>query len=106
MSAHARWNRSVRRDQCGTDPVDVPAVVSEIAESYRDGFHGQLEISVPDEAAGQVTGDEPITKLRHGTGLGLWLVVWVTETYGGTVDFSSGPRGGAVVTVELPRIDS
>ena len=44
--------------------------------------------------------------LVHGSGLGLWLVVWVTETYGGTVDFAGGRDGGTVVTLELPRIDT
>ena len=153
--------RSVRRDQFGTDPVDVRAAVSDIVSSYRDEYTDQIETDLPERSvtagdgrlhrvlaelvenslehggdepsvrvdveAGQqvvaitvaddgpgipqheldvVTGDEPITQLRHGTGLGLWLVVWVTETYGGTVEFASGPDGGSVVTLELPRIDA
>ena len=162
LSERARdMERSVRRDQFGADPVDVPATVTETVASYRDKYAGKIETDIPDTAvtagdgrlqrilgellenslehAGDepsvrigvaadqrtvsitvaddgsgipqheldvVTGDEPITQLRHGTGLGLWLVVWVTETYGGTVDFGSGPDGGAVVTLELPRIDT
>ncbi|WP_336337191.1 PAS domain S-box protein [Haloarcula brevis] len=153
--------RSVRRDQFGQDPVDVPAAVSDIVSTYRDEYAGRIETDLPEQSvsagdgrlhrvlgelvenslehggdepsvrvdvqAGQqliaitvaddgpgipqheldvVTGDEPITQLRHGTGLGLWLVVWVTETYGGTVEFDSGPDGGTVVTLELPRMDA
>ncbi|WP_434530988.1 PAS domain S-box protein [Haloarcula sp. NS06] len=161
LSERARdMERSVRREQFGTDPVDVPATVTDIVSSYRDEYAGEIETDLPDTSvtAGDgrlhrilgellenslehtgddpsvridvgadqrtvtitvaddgpgipqheldvVTGDEPITQLRHGTGLGLWLVVWVAETYGGTVDFGSGPDGGAVVTLELPRID-
>lgn len=162
LSERARdMERSVRRDQYGTDPVDVHTAVSDIVSSYRDGYAGQIETDLPDasvragdgrlhrilgellenslEHAGDdpsvridvqadprtvsitvaddgpgipqheldvVTGDEPITQLHHGTGLGLWLVVWVTETYGGTVDFASGRDGGTVVTLELPRMDT
>ncbi|KAA9398203.1 PAS domain S-box protein [Haloarcula sp. CBA1130] len=162
LSERARdMERSVRRDQFGTDPVNVPAAVRDIVSSYRDEHAGKIETDLPDTpvtagdgrlhrvigellenslehggdepsvridvAADQrivsitvaddgpgipqheldvVTGDEPITQLHHGTGLGLWLVVWVTETYGGTVDFGSGPDGGTVVTLELPRIDA
>ena len=162
ISERARdMERSVRRDQYGTDPVDVHAVVSDIVSSYRDDHAGQIDTDLPEmpvtagdgrlhrilgellenslEHAGDdpsvridvradrrtvsitvaddgpgipqheldvVTGDEPITQLHHGTGLGLWLVVWVTETYGGTVEFDSGPDGGTVVTLELPRVDT
>ncbi|MFU1780630.1 PAS domain S-box protein [Haloarcula japonica] len=162
LSERARdMERSVRRDQYGTDPVDVHAAVSDIVSSYRDEHAGRIETDLPDasvaagdgrlhrilsellenslEHAGDdpsvridvqadprtvsitvaddgpgipqheldvVTGDEPITQLHHGTGLGLWLVVWVTETYGGTVDFGSSSDGGTVVTLELPRIDA
>jgi len=161
LSERARdMERSVRRDQFGTDPVDVSAAVTDIVSSYRDKHAGKIETDLPDTSAAAgdgrlhrilgelienslehsgddpsvrievttdqrtvsitvaddgpgipqheldvVTGDEPITQLRHGTGLGLWLVVWVAETYGGTVNFGSGPDGGAVVTLELPRID-
>ncbi|RLM89930.1 PAS domain S-box protein [Haloarcula sp. Atlit-7R] len=161
LSERARdMERSVRRDQFGTDPVDVSAAVTDIVSSYRDTHAGRIETDLPDtsvtagdgrlhrilgelienslEHSGDdpsvrievttdqrtvsitvaddgpgipqheldvVTGDEPITQLRHGTGLGLWLVVWVAETYGGTVNFGSGPDGGAVVTLELPKID-
>ncbi|NLV11998.1 PAS domain S-box protein [Haloarcula argentinensis] len=162
LSERARdMERSVRRDQYGTDPVDVSATVTDTVSSYRDEYAGEIKTDLPDvsvtagdgrlhrilgellenslEHAGDdpsirigvqtgprtvsitvaddgpgipqheldvVTGDEPITQLRHGTGLGLWLVVWVTETYGGTVDFDSSPDGGTVVTLELPRIDA
>ena len=161
LSERARdMERSVRRDKFGTDPVDVPATVTDVVASYRDEYTGKIETDLPEtsvtagdgrlrrvfgellenslEHAGDdpsvridvradrrtvsitvaddgpgipqheldvVTGDEPITQLRHGTGLGLWLVVWVAETYGGTVDFGSSSDGGAVVTLELPRID-
>ncbi|WP_336329196.1 PAS domain S-box protein [Haloarcula sp. CGMCC 1.2071] len=162
LSERARdMERSVRRDQYGVDPVDVPATVTDTVSSYHDEYAGEIKTDLPDvsvtagdgrlhrilgellenslEHAGDdpsisvdvtadqrtvsitvaddgpgipqheldvVTGDEPITQLRHGTGLGLWLVVWVTETYGGTVDFASGRDGGTVVTLELPRLDT
>jgi len=42
------------------------------------------------------------SKGRSGSGLGLFLVVNVARTLGGTVTASNPPYGGAVVTIRLP----
>lgn len=42
------------------------------------------------------------TPLRHGSGLGLWLVKWGTETIGGSVDFESAEPTGTIATVTVP----
>ncbi|MFC6771429.1 sensor histidine kinase, partial [Halorubrum pallidum] len=46
------------------------------------------------------------TALRHGSGLGLWLVKWGTEMIGGSVDFESADPTGTIVTVTVPLSDS
>lgn len=40
------------------------------------------------------------TPLQHSKGVGLWLVIWVVESYGGEVSFDR-TDGGNVVTLEL-----
>ena len=90
-------------EHAGDDPsvrIDVRADRRTVSITVADDGPG-----IPQHELDVVTGDEPITQLRHGTGLGLWLVVWIAETYGGTVDFGSSSGGGTVVTLELPRID-
>ena len=42
------------------------------------------------------------SKGRAGGGLGLFLVVNVVRKLGGTVVAANRPKGGAVVTIELP----
>ena len=59
---------------------------------------------IPDHELDVLTGTEPITQLSHGSGLGLWLVIWVTESYGGTVRFEN-TSDGTTVTLTLPRTD-
>ena len=44
------------------------------------------------------------TQITHSSGLGLWLVVWITEASGGRVSFDVGETGTAV-TVEFPTAD-
>ena len=47
------------------------------------------------------------TTRRHGTGLGLTIVRDNVHDFGGTVEaIAHGPRGGAVIVVELPIIES
>ncbi|WP_418280520.1 PAS domain-containing protein [Halorubrum sp. DTA98] len=62
-----------------------------------------------------VAGDEEITQLRHNSGIGLWIVAWVVDSYGGDVEFGpglerdgesdgAGARGGTTVRLRLPRM--
>lgn len=39
------------------------------------------------------------TPLQHSKGVGLWLVIWVVESYGGSVGFEGTPDGGNAVTL-------
>jgi PAS domain S-box-containing protein len=50
-----------------------------------------------------VTGEAEITQTRHGSGLGLWLVKWTTEVFGGELSFGTSDLGGNVVCLRLPR---
>ncbi|MXR41428.1 PAS domain-containing protein [Halobaculum sp. WSA2] len=47
---------------------------------------------------------ESETAVTHSSGLGLWLVVWITEASGGRVSFDVDETGTAV-TVEFPAAD-
>jgi PAS domain S-box-containing protein len=51
-----------------------------------------------------VTGEAEPTRTRHGSGLGLWLVKWVAERYGGELSFEESEYGGNVVQIRLPRV--
>lgn len=69
-------------------------------------------ITVSDNGAGVpaaewaiVTGDAEISQLEHGSGLGLWLVRWVVEGYGGTLSRQVDGDGASVV-IELPLVDT
>jgi len=72
--------------------------------------HQQIAISVSDDGPGidqqereaVTTGEE--TPLRHGSGVGLWLVKWIVRKYGGTLSF--GDDEGTTVTITLPRGDA
>lgn len=41
------------------------------------------------------------TPLQHSKGVGLWLVIWVVESYEGSVEFEQTPDGGNVVTLSF-----
>jgi len=57
---------------------------------------------IPAEDRAVVFGGADITQLQHGSGLGLWLVRWVTEAAGGTV-IHDRIDGWTTVTLALPR---
>jgi len=56
----------------------------------------------PDELAAIEAGRE--TALEHSSGIGLWLVTWVVDAYGGTVRFIDADEGCTVV-LALPTAD-
>ncbi len=52
------------------------------------------------ELAVLLEGEE--TPLRHGTGLGLWLVYWGVTRLGGDLEFYENEPRGSVVSVRIP----
>lgn len=57
---------------------------------------------IPDDEWAVVTGDVEIGPLRHGTGLGLWLVRWIVDAYGGRL--RRAPDGdGTTVSLVFER---
>jgi signal transduction histidine kinase len=44
------------------------------------------------------------SQLRHGRGLGIWMVQWVVTRLGGSLSFDAD-NSGTVVTVRLPHDD-
>jgi len=90
-------NAVEHNDADPTVQVSVVAADEEALVTVADDGPG-----IPAEDRAVVFGDEDITQLQHGSGLGLWLVRWVTEAAGGTVvhDHSDG---WTTVTLALPR---
>lgn len=58
---------------------------------------------IPETERRIITADAELSPLSHSSGLGLWLVKWLTESYGGQLSIDTPPDGGTVVNVQLPR---
>ena len=57
---------------------------------------------IPETEQQIITDKAGISPLRHGSGLGLWLVKWLTERYGGSLNIDTPKDGGSLVCVCLP----
>jgi PAS domain S-box-containing protein len=57
---------------------------------------------LPDAEWAVVAGETPLTQLSHASGLGLWLMRWVVEAYGGRFERAESELGGTVVRLHLP----
>ncbi|WP_280587744.1 PAS domain-containing protein [Halorubrum sp. Boch-26] len=58
---------------------------------------------VPDGVREVITGEAEVTQLNHNTGIGLWIVAWTVEAYGGDIGFGPGIGGeGTTVALRLP----
>jgi len=61
---------------------------------------------IPEPVRAVITGEMKVTQLTHNTGIGLWIVAWVVEAYGGTIAFGPGIDGnGTTVTLRLPAAE-
>ncbi len=67
-----------------------------------------IEVAVVDNGPGIpqteqqiITKDAEITSLDHGSGLGLWVVKWIVEGYGGWLDIETPESGGSIVRLYL-----
>ena len=86
---------------------DLPRI--EIDVEY-DPRNGTVIVAVADDGPGipdpvreVITGEMEVTQLQHNTGIGLWIVAWIVEAYGGEIDFGPGIDGdGTTVTLRIP----
>ena len=61
---------------------------------------------IPDAERIGVFNDEPVTQVKHGSGLGLWLASLIVDDYGGSLEYDRRPDGaGSCVTVVLPQAE-
>ncbi|XGI83542.1 PAS domain S-box protein [Halorutilales archaeon Cl-col2-1] len=57
---------------------------------------------IPEQEKETITGDSYTDELRHGSGLGLWLVKWITESCEGVVEFKKkGEERGNDIVLHL-----
>ena len=94
-------DNAIRHNTASTPTVTVSATPTD---------NDRVELSVADNGPGipeterrVITGDEDITQLTHGSGLGLWLVRWIIEGYGGDLAIDTPASGGTVVRLYLDR---
>lgn len=68
-----------------------------------------VEVVVADDGPGipdherEVLVEETEAKLKHGRGIGLWMVKWGVTRLGGEIAIADNDPEGSVVTVRLPR---
>jgi PAS domain S-box-containing protein len=60
---------------------------------------------IPDHEQAVLTAGEE-TALRHGSGLGLWIIHWIVSRYGGELDFEENDPRGSRVRIALPVADT
>lgn len=90
------------------NPAPAPRVWIE-ARMVGDGRWIELAVSddgprIPRTERDVVSGSAEITAVRHGSGLGLWLVKWTVERFGGDLGFAESEMGGNRVQVRLRRV--
>jgi len=61
---------------------------------------------IPEVEWAVVTDRREITQLQHGSGIGLWLVRWVVDDHGGTLELRQNDDDGTVVAMRLPHTDT
>ncbi|WP_267640612.1 sensor histidine kinase [Haloarchaeobius amylolyticus] len=89
------------------DRAEPTVAVSVTPASDPDGM---VELRVSDDGPGiPETEIEPILEgreqpLRHGSGIGLWLVVWTVRKSGGRVSFADREPRGTTVLVEFEPV--
>ena len=59
---------------------------------------------IPEAELDVLTAGEE-TSLKHGSGIGLWVVHWVVTRYGGELVFEESSAGGSKVCIKLPVAD-
>jgi signal transduction histidine kinase len=84
---------------------DSPEPRATVSARSRDSTV-ELEVAdngpgIPEAEQHHIIEDREITPLDHGSGLGLWLVKWIVDAYGGSLDIETPESGGSIVRIRL-----
>jgi signal transduction histidine kinase len=103
----------VSREPVTEEETQAPDAVAAASSSDADGAPTAasefVEITVADDGPGipdielDVLAENQETPLKHGSGLGLWLIDWLVDHLDGELTFESREPRGTIVTVRLPR---
>jgi len=94
-------DNAIRHNDVAEPRVTVDAMATDdgtVRLAVRDNGPG-----IPAAEQRIIVDDAEITPLNHGSGLGLWLVKWIVDSYGGTVEIETCDDGGTVVELQLNR---
>lgn len=86
--------------------AENPTIRVEVGTTVEDGKRW-AEVSVADNGPGIPEEERTVltegteTVLRHGSGLGLWLVYWIVEKSNGELQYSPNTPRGSIVTARL-----
>lgn len=83
--------------------VDAPTVTIEVqrADEHVVVTVSDQQPAIPEhEREVLLAGEE--TPLRHGSGVGLWVVYWGVQRLGGTISFAENADGGSDVILSIP----
>lgn len=98
------------------NPVVIGSIIEELIENAIRHTDSPVTVSYDAETATLIVDDDgpgipdheiaaldnaQETDLQHGSGLGLWLVKWGTDSFGGTVEFDTDETGTSV-RVSIP----
>jgi len=96
---------AVEHQTATADPVEV-----EITATRTDGTPG-VRVAVHDNGPGIADHEREVirsgteTPLKHGSGVGLWLVNWIVRNLGGRMSFPETDRPGTTVELQLPAAE-
>ena len=94
-------DNAIRHNTAATPAVTVTAhVVDDVTAELLIDDNGP---GIPATEREVVTGDQDITPLHHGSGLGLWLVRWITDRYGADLSIETPDSGGTTVRIAFDR---
>lgn len=85
---------------------EIPRVRVAVSEPTEDC----VEIQIQDDGTGLtdrqkelLNGEQRITQIEHGTGLGLWFVLWLVDRFNGEISFRESDLGGTCISMRLPK---
>ena len=93
-------DNAIRHNPAETPIVEVTATEAD-SSGWADVCVDDNGPRIPATERAIINGDIEMDSTRHGSGLGLWLIKWTTELYGGDVSITTSDLGGNRVCLRL-----